>query len=309
MRVFLLTFGFLLTSWASAQVIIQGKVVDVVSRKPLSGAKVQIDKQESTAITSSEGTFTISNVEPGYHTVSVSLDGYEAESSAEMLFTYDKSPFVNLEMQSLASGVGEVTIRKNNIQKREAESPVSSQKLSIREIERNPGGNRDISKIIQSLPGVISIPGFRNDVVIRGGAPSENKFYLDGVEIPIINHFQTQGSTGGPVGLLNVNFIKEVNFYTGAFPVNYANGLSSVLDFRQMDGNSNKAKYRFTLGSSDVGFTADGPIGKKTTYIFSARQSYLQGLFSVLGLPFLPNFIDYQAKVKVKLTKKTISPF
>ncbi len=304
MRVFLLTFGLLLTSWASAQVIIQGKVVDVVSRKPLSGAKVQVDKQESTAITSSEGTFTISNVEPGYHTVSVSLDGYETESSAEMLFTYDKSPFVNLEMQSLASGVGEVTIRKNNIQKREAESPVSSQKLSIREIERNPGGNRDISKIIQSLPGVISIPGFRNDVVIRGGAPSENKFYLDGVEIPIINHFQTQGSTGGPVGLLNVNFIKEVNFYTGAFPVNYANGLSSVLDFRQMDGNSNKAKYRFTLGSSDVGFTADGPIGKKTTYIFSARQSYLQGLFSVLGLPFLPNFIDYQAKVKVKLNDK-----
>lgn len=304
MRVFFTMMGLLLAHVATAQVVIQGKVVDVMTRKPLQGVKVQLDKQEVFVQTAADGSFTIGSVDPGYHTVTASFDGYESESSAELLFTYDKSPFIALELQSMASGVGEVNIRKTNIQKREAESPVSSQKLSIREIERNPGGNRDISKIIQSLPGVISVPGFRNDVVIRGGAPSENKFYLDGIEIPIINHFQTQGSTGGPVGLLNVNFIKEVNFYTGAFPVNYANGLSSVLDFRQMDGNANKAKYRFTLGSSDVGFTADGPIGKKTTYIFSARQSYLQGLFSVLGLPFLPNFIDYQAKVKVKLNEK-----
>lgn len=304
MRVLFTLLGLLWLQAANAQVVIQGKSLDVLSRKPLGNAKVQLDKLESVVLTAADGSFSIANVEPGYHTVTVSLDGYEPETSAELLFTYDKSPFITLELQSLASGVGEVNIRKTSIQKREAESPVSSQKLSIREIERNPGGNRDISKIIQSLPGVISVPGFRNDVVIRGGSPSENKFYLDGIEIPIINHFQTQGSTGGPVGLLNVNFIKEVNFYTGAFPVNYANGLSSVLDFRQMDGNANKAKYRFTLGSSDVGFTADGPIGKKTTYIFSARQSYLQGLFSVLGLPFLPNFIDYQAKVKVKLNEK-----
>jgi len=304
MRVFAVFLTLLLLGSTNAQVVIQGKVVDVSSRKPLSGAKIQVDKQEALATTGADGAFEVKGIEPGYHTVTVTVDGYESESSSELLFTYDKSPYILLELTSLASGVGEVTIRKTNIQKREAESPVSSQKLSIREIERNPGGNRDISKIIQSLPGVVSVPGFRNDVVIRGGAPSENKFYLDGIEIPIINHFQTQGSTGGPVGLLNVNFIKEVNFYTGAFPVNFANGLSSVLDFRQMDGNANKAKYRFTLGSSDVGFTADGPMGKKATYIFSARQSYLQGLFSVLGLPFLPNFIDYQAKVKVKLNDK-----
>jgi hypothetical protein len=151
---------------------------------------------------------------------------------------------------------------------------------------------------------VISIPGFRNDVVIRGGAPSENKFYLDGIEIPVINHFQTQGSTGGPVGLLNVNFIKSVNLSTGAFPLNYSNGLSSVLEFQQIEGNKQKGKYRFTVGSSDLGLTADGPIGKKATYIFSARQSYLQGLFSLLGLPFLPNFIDYQGKLNVDLGKR-----
>lgn len=288
----------------SAQVVIKGKIIDASTRQPIIGVKVQVDKLANTVFSDANGSFTFEGLEPGYHTVYAEIDGYRPESAPEMLFTFSKSPRVSFEMQSEAAGIGNVIIRKTNLQSREPESPVSSQKLSIREIERNPGGNRDISKIIQSLPGVISIPGFRNDVVVRGGAPSENKFYLDGVEIPIINHFQTQGSTGGPVGILNVNFIKEVNFYTGAFPVNYANGLSSVLDFKQMDGNANKAKYRFTLGSSDVGFTADGPVGDKVSYIFSARQSYLQALFSVLGLPFLPNFIDYQAKVKVKLKEK-----
>jgi len=286
-----------------AQVTISGKVIDQSTRKPLKDAVVLLDKSATGVKTDGNGDFMLTNVEPGFHLVSAELEAYEAMGVAEQLYTPSKSPFVTIEMEAQAQGMDAVVIKKSVLQRRVAESPVSSQQLSIREIERNPGGSRDISKIIQSLPGVVAVPGFRNDVVIRGGSPSENKFYLDGIEIPIINHFQTQGSTGGPVGILNVNFIKEVNLNTGAFPINYANGLSSVFDFRQIDGNTNKMKGRFTLGSSDVGLTADGPLGKskKVTYILSARQSYLQGLFGLLKLPFLPNFIDYQAKVKVKL--------
>ncbi len=293
----------LANSSAIAQVIISGKVVDQTTRKPLKNALILLDKSPTSVKSDDNGDFTLSNVEPGFHLVSAELEAYEPVGVAEQLYTPAKSPFVTIEMEAQAQGMETVTIKKTSLQRRVAESPVSSQQLSIREIERNPGGSRDISKIIQSLPGVIAVPGFRNDVVIRGGSPSENKFYLDGIEIPIINHFQTQGSTGGPVGILNVNFIKEVNLNTGAFPINYANGLSSVFDFRQIDGNPQKMKGRFTLGSSDVGLTADGPLGKskKVTYILSARQSYLQGLFALLKLPFLPNFIDYQAKVKVKL--------
>ena len=287
-------------------ITIKGRVVDNVTNTPLKGVKLTINKSNNFAISTEYGEFEIKDLEPGFYSVQAELEGYKNASSYEQLFTFDKQNVVSIEMESLAQGVGQVEIRKSSLQKRNAESPVSSQELSIREIEKNPGGNRDISKIIQSLPGVISIPGFRNDVVIRGGSPAENKFYLDGIEIPIINHFQTQGSTGGPVGLLNVNFIKNVNFYTGAFPVNYANGLSAVMDFQQIDGNLQKSKYRFTVGSSDLGFTADGPIGKnkKVSYIFSARQSYLQGLFTLLKLPFLPNFIDYQGKVKIQLKGK-----
>jgi len=145
---------------------------------------------------------------------------------------------------------------------------------------------------------------FRNDIIIRGGAPGENKFYLDGIEVPNINHFATQGSSGGPVGLLNVNFIREVDFYAGAFPANRANGLSSVISFKQKDGNPDALITNFALGSSDAALTFDGPLGKKADFIFSARRSYLQFLFAALQLPFLPTYNDAQFKVNLKLNQK-----
>ena len=145
----------------------------------------------------------------------------------------------------------------------------------------------------------------RNDVIVRGGGPSENTFYLDDVEIPNINHFATQGASGGPVGILNVDFIREVNFYSGAFPANRGDALSSVLEFKQKDGNKEKLEVKGTLGASEVALTLDGPIGEKTTFIFSARRSYLQLLFAVLELPFLPTYNDVQFKIKTKLNSKS----
>lgn len=300
-------FGLLAAELSAQNIVIRGVVLENATNKPVAGARVKVLKTEVSGTTDTSGRFSLTITEPGFYVVGAEADGYQTSYAAELLFTWDKSPEVQILLEPVAASVGQVNITRSALQSRKAESPVSSQQLSIREIERNPGGNRDISKIVQSLPGVISVPSFRNDIVIRGGSPVENKFYLDGIEIPVINHFQTQGSTGGPVGILNVNFIKEVNFYTGAFPINYANGMSAVVDFRQMDGNMEKPKFRFTLGSSDLGFTADGPLGKskKTTFIVSARQSYLQGLFTLLKLPFLPNFIDYQAKVRTRLNKKS----
>ncbi|HAE29626.1 MAG TPA: ferric aerobactin receptor, partial [Flavobacteriales bacterium] len=169
---------------------------------------------------------------------------------------------------------------------------------------RFPGGNRDISKVIQALPGASPTVAFRNDIIIRGGAPNENRFYLDGVEVPNINHFATQGASGGPVGLLNVNFIEKVDFYSGAFPANRGNAASSVFEFVQRDGNAEKLETTFAVGSSDIGLTFDGPLGKNTSFIFSARRSYLQFLFAALKLPFLPTYTDAQFKLKHRFNSK-----
>ena len=104
--------------------------------------------------------------------------------------------------------------------------------------------------------------------------------------------------------MINVNFIREVDLYSGAFPANRGNTLSSVLEFKQIDGNPDRIAKTLTVGSSDFGITLDGPINDKTTFVFSARRSYLQLLFSAIGLPFLPTYNDSQFKIKTKINDK-----
>jgi hypothetical protein len=188
--------------------------------------------------------------------------------------------------------------------RRVTETPVSLRIIGLQEIEKSPGANRDISRIVQSYPGVAFSPaGYRNDLIVRGGAPSENRFYLDGVEIPNINHFSTQGASGGPVGIINADLIREVNFYTGAFPAERGNAMSSVLDFKLRDGDLEKNSLKATLGASEASLTSNGHLSEKTTYLVSLRQSYLQFLFKALGLPFLPTYTDAQFKLKTRFNE------
>ena len=181
-----------------------------------------------------------------------------------------------------------VTGKKNSARAATLESPLSIQRLTTEEIKANPGGNFDISKVIQSLPGVgggVGGGSFRNDIIIRGGSPAENVFYLDGIEVPVINHFSTQGSSGGPQGILNVSFIEEVKLSTSAFEARYDNALSSVFQFRQKNGNSNRLQGNVRLSGTELAATFDGPLSKKTTFLASARRSYLEFLFKTLDLP------------------------
>jgi len=96
-----------------------------------------------------------------------------------------------------------------------------------------------------------------------------------------------------------------VDFYSGAFPAGFGNALSSVLSMKQIDGNKERIKFKGSVGATDLALTVDGPLGKNTTYIASLRRSYLQFLFGVIGLPFLPTYNDYQLKVKSKLSDKS----
>lgn len=282
---------------------LEGKVVDPINNEPVPFANVVIYGTNIGAVTDLDGNFKFFGLEPGFVKVQVSSIGYQTVVSDEIMVTNAKTVFLPVEMNKSTEQIEEVTVKASPFQKRE-ESPVSLRSIGISEIEKNPGGNRDISKVIQSLPGVAGSVSFRNDVIVRGGGPSENRFYLDGVEIPNLNHFATQGASGGPVGIINVDFIRAVDFYSGAFPANRGNALSSVLDFKQVDGNNEEMKYRATVGASDLALTMDGPLGDKTNMVFSVRRSYLQFLFDALGLPFLPTYNDAQFKLKSRIDKK-----
>lgn len=283
--------------------IIKGKVIDAQTREIIPYVNVLITDTTIGGITNETGEFKIENVPLGYIKVKFSTLGYVTKVSEDYLVTIEKSPYLIIELNPKEEQLEEVLV-EGSLFKQSIENPLSVQSIGVVEIEKNPGGNRDILKVIQSLPGVASNPGFRNDIIIRGGAPSENKFYIDGIEIPVINHFQTQGSSGGPVGIINADLIRKVDFYTSAFSASRGNALSSVVEFTQKEGNPDKLRTRATLGTSDAGITLDGPLGSNTTFIGSFRQSYLQFLFKALKLPFLPTYNDFQINVKHKISKR-----
>ena len=283
---------------------VSGRVIDRLSRRPVAYAAVVLAGQERKgASTDSLGRFRIERVKPGIWRLAVSSVGYKSATTPEYLVSA-ATPFIEIEMEEDAAQLEAVTVRPSPFRVT-AESPVSLKVIGLQEIEKSPGSNRDVSRIVRSYPGVAFSPvGYRNDLIVRGGGPSENKFYMDGIEIPNINHFATQGATGGPVSIVNADLVREISFYTGAFPADRAGALSSVLDFKLRDGNAERQTFKATLGASEVGLSGSGHIGGKTTYLFSIRQSYLQLLFKMLGLPFLPNYIDGQAKVRTRLSER-----
>ncbi|MEL7002964.1 MAG: TonB-dependent receptor, partial [Bacteroidota bacterium] len=286
---------------------LSGIIKDAKTEEPLIGATIKLVDTNIGAVTDFNGFYTIENITPKTYAVEVSYIGYKAVTKYNIVVRSGGNPDLNFDLEEDVSELEGVVVVANPFEKLD-ETPLSVQRLSSEEIATYPGGNNDIAKVVQSLPGVGGSPGgFRNDVIIRGGAPNENVYYLDGIEIPNINHFATQGSAGGPVGLLNVSFFKGVTLSTSAFGAQYDNVLSGVLQFDQRDGNNRNLQTNIRVSSSETALTMEGPLFKKgkeasnTSFIGSVRRSYLQLLFQALDLPFLPDYWDYQYKVTHKI--------
>ncbi len=283
--------------------VIEGRVYNAQNNEPVPFANIVIWQTTTGSVSNYDGEFKFTGIEPGYVKLKVSSVGYETYVTESFMVTNAKPVYIEIPLNEKTEQLKEVVVRASPF-RLDKESPVSLRRIGVEQIEKSPGANRDISRVIQSFPGVASSVSFRNDVIVRGGGPSENSFYLDEVEIPNINHFATQGASGGPVGIINVDFIRAVDFYSGAFPANRGDALSSVLELKQVNGNKENLEVQGAIGASEASLTFDGPLGENTTAIFSARRSYLQLLFDVLELPFLPTFNDFQFKTRTRFDDK-----
>jgi len=289
---------------------LSGVLVNRKTQQNLGGLTVALAPSGAKMISDSVGGFRFTSLLPGAYSIKVTGLGIQEKLLTNVIVTSGNENILTIELEPSINLLNAVTVtgRRNTAKATTLESPLSIQRLTSEDIKANPGGNFDISKVIQSLPGVgggAAGGTFRNDIIIRGGAPSENVFYLDGIEVPIINHFSTQGSGGGPQGILNVSFIQDVKLSTSAFDARYDNALSSVFQFRQKNGNPNKLQGNFRMSGTEVATTLDGPISKKTTFLASVRRSYLELLFRALDLPIRPNYWDYQFKTTTKINDKT----
>ncbi|WP_231583475.1 TonB-dependent receptor [Rufibacter radiotolerans] len=310
---FLLGFLFALSCLvATAQSTgrITGLVRDKNTQEPIIGATVSLEETTIAVATDVQGRYRLENVPTGSYNIKATYLGFEPVLRYNVPVTSGNALTLNLELTPSQTRLQEVNITLDrSIRAASIETPLSIQSLSSEEIKSNPGGNFDISRVIQTLPGVAGAgstgAGFRNDIVIRGGGPGENVFFLDGIEIPVINHFSTQGSSGGPQGILNVSFIEDVTLSTSAFDARYDNALSSVFQFKQRDGNPDRLQGNVRLSATELAGTLEGPLAPKTTFLASARRSYLQLLFKAIDLPIRPNYWDFQYKVTHQLDAKT----
>ena len=293
---------------------LSGTVISKTSQKQLGGLTVQVIQSGAKTITDSLGNFRFTQLKPGAYTLEITGVGFKTKQLNNLPVTSGNENNIQIEIEELINQLSNVTVtsKKNTARAATLESPLSIQRLTTEDIKNNPGGFFDISKVIQSLPGVgggAAGGTFRNDIIIRGGAPSENVFYLDGIEIPIINHFGTQGSGGGPAGILNVLLIEDVKLSTSAFDAKYDNALSSVFQFKQKNGNPNKFQGNLRLSLTESALTLDGPLSKKTTFIASTRKSSLGVLANLLNWSFLPNYADFQFKTTTRINDKTTLTF
>ncbi len=290
--------------------VLTGTVKDKSTREPLPGVNIVLENTTPPVgvATDPDGVFRL-DVRPGSYNITATFVGYKGETKFNVVLTSGNVNTINFELAEEQTTLSEVVVEGGvTADAATIETPLSIQRLTTEEIKSNPGGNFDISRVIQALPGVggaTATASFRNDIIIRGGAPNENVYYLDGIEIPVINHFATQGSSGGPQGILNVSFIEDVTLSTSAFDARYDNVLSSVLQFKQKNGNPERLQGNVRLSATELATTFDGPLGKNTTFLASARRSYLELLFELIDLPIRPNYWDFQYKVTHKLNSRT----
>lgn len=289
--------------------VISGTVKDSQTQETIIGAVVTLEGTSLGAVTDLDGNFIIKSIPPASYNVIIKYTGYQVQTLFNVVVTNGNNQVFSIDLEPLSVGLEGIEIVANTYGKK-TETPLSIQSLTAEEIKNNPGGNYDISRAVQALPGVGGgTSAARNDLIIRGGASNENVFYLDGIEIPQINHFATQGATGGAQGILNVSFIEDVSVATSSFGAKYDNALSGVLQFKQRDGNSEKMQGSARISSTEVALNTDGPIGKNTTMLASMRRSYLQFFFEAIDLPIRPNYWDFQFKISHKLNEKTTLTF
>ncbi|HCY76545.1 MAG TPA: TonB-dependent receptor [Ignavibacteriales bacterium] len=272
-----------------------GRVYDATTKQPIPFANVIVIGTNNGAATDEEGYFKINNLPVNTYQVRASVVGYNPMTKTDIVIQTGKPAEVNFELVPQTIELEDVTVTSDYFRKDPLEVN-SIRNFSYEEIRRSPGGFEDVIRALSILPGVAQADAGRNDLIVRGGAPSENLYLIDGIEVSNINHFGTQGATGGPLSYVNLDFVRETSFSTGGFSALYGDKLSSVLDIKLRDGREDRLGGKATISASQFGLNLEGPITNKSNFIFSARRSYLDFIFKAANFSFVPEYYDVLLK-------------
>lgn len=285
---------------------VRGTVIDKVTTSPIAGVTVIVNDGvgKLVAYTNSLGAFTIKEVPVGRNNFTFYYMGYETLYLRNISVNSGKELFLNVDMTENVTLLGEVTVRgykKGEVINQMA--AISARSFSVEETERYAGSWADPGRMATNFAGVLtSSNDTRNDIIIRGNSPAGLLWRLEGIDIPNPNHFAVQGTSGGPVSMLNSNMLTRSDFMSGAFPAQYGNALAGVFDLNLRNGNNNKHEYVLQAGLNGYEAGVEGPFSKQhnSSYMFNWRYSFLDLLqkmgFNIAG-GAIPTYTDLNFKI------------
>jgi hypothetical protein len=283
---------------------LKGEISESGTKTPLAGVNIFIKNSNIGTSSNESGAYLIDGLPVGTYHVVYSYIGFEKVIKTDVIIRSNRTTFLNIEMTASNIEMDNVIIESGYFSEVE-DKPVSTINFSSEEIRRAPGSAGDVSRIIYGLPSLAKINDQRNSLIVRGGSPIENSFYLDNIEIPNINHFAVQGSSDGPIGLLNVDFINDVNFYSGGFSPVYGDKLSSIMEITFREGNKDNFEPQIQLSLAGFGGAVEGPIGEKGSYLISASRSYLDLIISAAETGgAIPRYGNAQGKFVYNINEK-----
>ncbi len=279
--------------------VIFGTVKDAVSMEPVIGANILVIDTKFGDATNTDGEFRIAGLNPGTYSIRISSVGYKTVVKTDLVVSLSKPLRLDVETTEVLVKLSDVTVTTDYFSQ-EPTDLISTASFNNEEIRRAPGGFEDVVRALSILPGVAQADAGRNDLIVRGGGPSENLYLLDGFPIPNINHFGNQGTAGGPISYINLDFVRSTTFSTGGFPVLYGDKLSSVLSIDLKKGRSDRLGGKATISATQFGLNLEGPIAENSNFIFSVRRSYLDLIFKAAGFAFVPEYYDILSKADFK---------
>lgn len=287
---------------------VQGKVSEDPGSRVIPGVLATIMDTGLHTLSNEKGEYKFTSVPVGNYRIKFSAAGFGTIVETDVIVRPDRITFLDVKMKEQLPHVKETVTVEESYYRKNEKVATSTINLSAEEIRRTPGTAGFITRTLTVLPGVAFTGLDENtDLIVRGGSPIENGFFIDNIEVPNINHLPRLGSTGGPFSALNPDLVQNVDFYSGGFSSNYGDRLSSITDITLREGNRSEFDGQLDLNLLMTGMVFEGPIKKgKGSWLISGRKSYVKLLndLKILDVGDPLNTTDFQVKATYDFSPK-----
>ena len=307
MKRYILLLILVFTSINYAQTgLLTGKVIDASTKEALIGANILVTELENIgAATDVDGNFKI-KIHVGSYSIKVSLIGYTSIIRTDIVIKTNSESYFEIQLSPTSLKMDEVTVTADYFDKAVIENNLSTIALGVEEVRRSPGAMRDFQRILQGIAGVSFSSDQTNELLVRGGSPNENLTIFDNMELHSTNHYPNEFNSGGPINMVNLELVQDIQFSTGGFISKFGDKMSSSMSINSRDGiTSRPFAGEVNISMAGAGATLEGRLNNgKGSWLISARKSYIDLIASSFGLTAIPIYHDAQFRFMYNFSNK-----